>query len=150
MTCSPYNTCFEFLKQKNKIVSFSDKKSGTRYVYENDAQDELTKYIVDNCLIVDDGLKCDFLLLNCDKRISYFIELKGSDLIKAVGQIDRSIDILYKDFEGFSVEARIVLTRVNTTDLKNTKLIRLEGRLRKLNGKLIKKTRLLSEKNIGN
>ncbi len=147
MACKPYENCFEFIEQKNKIVTCIDTKSRTKYVYENDSLDTLSKYRVDGCLINDDDSKCDFLLLNCTKEISYFIELKGSDLIKAVEQIDRSINVLHKDFKEYSVEARIVLTRVNTTDLKSTKLIRLESKLKKLNGKLIKQTRQLTEKN---
>jgi hypothetical protein len=147
MACKPYENCFEFVDQKNKIVSFSDRKSKTKYIYENDSFDSLTKYRVDGCLINDEDFKCDYLLLNCTKEVSYFVELKGSDLIKAIEQIDRSIDILHKDFEEYAVEARIVLTRVNTTDLKSTKLIKLEGRLKKLNGKLIKQTRQLIERN---
>ncbi len=147
MACKPYENCFEFTEQKNKIVTFSDKSSRTKYIYENDSLDELSKYYVDGCLINDEYSKCDFLLLNGTKEISYFIELKGSDLVKAVEQIDRSIDILHKDFKAFSVEARIVLTRVNTIELKSAKLIRLESKLKKLNGKLIKQTRQLTEKN---
>lgn len=147
MACKPYENCFEFAEQKNKIVTFTDVRSSTKYIYENDSLDELTKYRVDGCLINDDNSKCDYLLLNCTKEVSYFVELKGSDLTKAVEQIDRSIDILHKDFKEYSVEARIVLTRVNTTDLKSTKFIRLERKLKSLNGKLIKKTRLLTEKN---
>lgn len=147
MACKPYENCFEFVEQKNEIVTFTDERSKTEYIYINSSLDELTKYRVDGCLINDDNSKCDYLLLNCTKEISYFVELKGSDLIKAVEQIDRSRDILHKDFKEYSVEARIVLTRVNTTDLKSTKLIRLESKLKKLNGKLIKKTRQLTEKN---
>lgn len=147
MACKPYERCFEFAKQKNKIVTCTDAKSSTKYIYENDSLDELTKYRIDGCLIADDNSKCDYLLLNCTKQVSYFVELKGSDLIKAVEQIDRSIDILHKEFKEYSVEARIVLTRVNTTDLKSTKLIRLQAKLKKLNGKLMQRTRELTEKN---
>lgn len=147
MACKPYKNCFEFAEQKNKIVTFADKKSSTKYIYENDSLDTLSKYRVDGCLIKDDDSKCDYLLLNCTKEVSYFVELKGSDLIKGVEQIVRSIDMLHKDFKGYSVEARIVLTRVNTIDLKSTKLIRLESKLKKLNGKLIKQTQQLIEKN---
>lgn len=147
MPCNPYENCFEFIKQKNKIVTCSDKKSSTKYIYENNSLDELSKYFVDGCLVADEGSKCDFLLLNCSKKISYFIEMKGSDLIKAVEQIDRSIDLLHKDFNKYSVHARIVLTRVNTTDLKNTKLIKLESKLKKLNGKLIKHSGQLTDIN---
>lgn len=147
MACKPYENCLEFAEQKNKIVTCTDRKFSTKYIYENDSLDTLSKYRVDGCLIKDEDTKCDYLLLNCTKEVSYFVELKGSDLIKAVEQIDRSIDILHKDFKEYSVEARIVLTRVNTTDLKSTKLIRLESKLKKLNGKLIKRTRQLTEKN---
>jgi hypothetical protein len=147
MACKPYESCFEFAEENKKIVVCKDVKSSTKYIYQNDSLDILSKYKVDGCLIDDEDSKCDFLLLNCTKEISYFLELKGSDLIKAVEQIDRSINLLHKDFKGYSVEARIVLTRVNTTDLKSSKLIRLESRLKKLNGKLIKQTRQLTERN---
>jgi hypothetical protein len=147
MACKPYDECFEFAGENKKIVVFEDTKSKTKFLYKNDSKDILTKYSVDRCLIKDNNSKCDYLLLNCTKKISYFIELKGSDLIKAVEQIDRSITVLHQDFNDYTVEARIVLTRVNTTDLKSSKLISLERRLKKLNGKLIKQTRQLTEKN---
>jgi len=147
MSCKPYDKCFDFVELKKEKVSFTDKNSKTKYIYENSAADTLSMYEVDGCLIKDNGCKCDFLLLNCTKKISYFIELKGSDLMRAIEQIERSIDVLHKDFKDYSVEARIVLTRVNTTDLKSIKLIKFENKLKKLNGKLLKQTRELVEKN---
>jgi hypothetical protein len=147
MTCTPFNHCFDFANQNRPIVTFSDRKSATTFTYENRSLDCLTKYRVDGCLINDAGCKCDYLLLNCSREKSYFIELKGSDLIKAVEQVDRSIDILHQQIINFTVEVRIVLTRVNTTDLRNTKFIKLEKRVKQLNGKLIKQTRQLVEIN---
>lgn len=147
MFCQPYEVCFEFSKQKVKIGSCTDQKSSTKYLYRNNSLDELTKYQIDGCLILDDSSKCDYLLMNCTKKIAYFIELKGSDLIKAIEQIDQTVDRLSKDIEDYTIEARIVLTRVNTIDLKNSKLIRLEKKLRKYKGKLIKKSKLLTEIN---
>ncbi len=107
----------------------------------------LSEYIVDGCLISDDKPKCDFLLLNCTKKIAYFVEIKGSDLSRAIEQIDRSIDLLHKDFQEFSVEARIILTRVNTVDLRSSKFIRLEKKLKKYGGGLIKQSREMTEQN---
>ncbi len=147
MSCTPYDKCFDFIKERRKMVTCTDSRSPSKYIYENTSLDELSKYQIDGCLITDDGSKCDFLLLNCSKETAYFIELKGSDLIKAIEQISRSIDLLHRDFNTYSVEARIVLTRVNTTDLKNTQVIKLEKRLKKLNGKLKKQSRQLSEPN---
>jgi len=126
-------------------VSFKDKGHSTEYRYNNQSSNHLAKYRVDGGLISDDGAKCDFLLLNCEQKLSYFIELKGSDIIRAIEQIDRSIDKLKTDLPNFAFFARIVLSRVNTIDLKNTKFLKLEKKLNSLNGNLKKKTRLLEE-----
>jgi hypothetical protein len=145
--CKPFNKCFDFHHQKIAIVTFTDKRSSTTFVYRNNSLDDLTKYKVDGCLIADDGAKCDCLLLNCDNKKCYFIELKGSDLIRAVEQIDRALDILVNHLHEFSVEARIVLTRVNTIDLRSSKYLKLEKRIKKLNGELKKQSRQMTEIN---
>ncbi len=147
MNCKPFVHCFDFINQKHAIVVFSDRRSATTFIYENRNSDSLSKYRIDGCLITDNGAKCDYLLLNCNKSISYFIELKGSDLIRAVDQIDRSIDLLIDSLTDFTVFARIVLTRVNTTDLKSAKYLRLEKRIQGLGGNLKKQCRQMTEMN---
>ncbi|GEN76694.1 hypothetical protein [Chryseobacterium hagamense] len=147
MSCKPFETCFEFVKEKHSIVSFRDKKSSTKYIYKNNKKDELSKYRIDGCIINDNGSKCDYILINCTKKKVFFIELKGSDLVKAIEQIDRSLDLLLSYFEDYTIEARIVLTRVNTVDLKDIKLLKLENRIKNLKGQLIKQTRQLDETN---
>ena len=96
-------------------------------------------------MIADNDAKCDFLLLNCEQKQSYFIELKGSDLIRAIEQIDKSIDKLKNELLGFSFFARIVVSRINTIDLKSTKLLSLEKKVKLLKGNLKKSSRLLEE-----
>ncbi|NBP68858.1 MAG: hypothetical protein EBR30_20195 [Cytophagia bacterium] len=145
MSCEPFKNCSEFTSDKRATVTCSDKKSSTTYIYNNPNSDRLSKYRVDGCLINDNSAKCDYLLLNCDKSKSYFIELKGSDLIRAVEQIDRSIDLLEHALADYSVSARIVVTRVNTLDLKNTKYIKLERKVKNLNGDLKKQSRQMTE-----
>ena len=147
MPCQPFSTCFEFVNQQHATVVCSDHKSTTNFIYDNRSSDELTKYRIDGCLIADAGAKCDFLLLNCTKNESFFIELKGSDLIRAVEQIDRSIDMLLSSVNDFSINARIVLTRVNTTDLRNTKYLKLEKKIKRLRGNLKKQSRQMTEVN---
>ena len=145
--CKPYDKCFEFVSERRKLVICTDKKSSTKYKYDNTAEDELSKYNVDGCLLPENVPKCDFLLLNCTKKMAYFIELKGSDLINAVEQVEKTIDRLRNDLDTFSIHARIVLTRVNTMDLKNSKLLRLEKKVKKLKGSLRKSSCLLEDKN---
>lgn len=147
MPCQPFRNCFEFVNQQRATVVCSDQKSATCFIYENRSSDALTKYRIDGCLIADEGAKCDFLLLNCTKNESFFIELKGSDLIRAVEQIDRSIDLLLNSVNDFSINARIVLTRVNTIDLRNTKYLKLEKRIQRLGGNLKKQSRQMTEVN---
>jgi hypothetical protein len=147
MSCKPFDKCFDFENQNQAIVTCTDRGSSTTFIYYNNSLDALTKYRIDGCLISDNGAKCDYLLLNCKKKKSYFIELKGSDLLRAVEQIDRSIDILLEHLNEFSIEGRIVLTRVNTIDLRNSKYLKLEKRIRNLNGELKKQSRQMNETN---
>ena len=148
MPCQPFPDCFDFANQQHATVVCSDRKSATKYIYDNKSSDSLTKYRVDGCLIADAGAKCDSLLLNCTKKKSFFIELKGSDLIRAVEQIDRSVDLLLSSLTDFSINARIVLTRVNITDLRNTKYLKLEKKIQRLNGNLKKQSRQMTEINL--
>jgi len=147
MDKTTYENCAEFVREKREKVIFKDKKSKIEYRYENDALDELSKYKVDDCLITGDCERCDFLLENYTKKYLYFIELKGSDLIKAVEQIACSLSLICKDFEGYIVHARIVLTRINITDLKNTRLIKLQKKMNEFNGELKYKSKQYIEKN---
>ena len=142
--CKVFKNHCNFHHEQRPIVTCKDKGSKVKYIYKNKDSNYLSIYRVDGGLI-DNGAKCDYLLLNCEKQQSYFIELKGSDLSHAIDQIDRSINILKNDLSGFAFFARIVLTRVNTTDLIDPKLIRLERKVNGLNGNLKKQTGLLEE-----
>jgi hypothetical protein len=143
--CKSFSNNFEFQHDKRPVVSFKDKGHPTEYKYINQSASHLAKYRVDGGLISDSDAKCDFLLLNCEQKQSYFIELKGSDIIRAVEQIDRSIDMLKDKLSDFAFFARIVLTRVNTIDLKSSRLIKLEKKVKSLQGNLKKQSRLLEE-----
>jgi len=143
--CRAFENHSEFQHERRAVVPCVDKGRRTKYVYNNQSSDFLSKYRVDGGLIADDGAKCDYLLLNCEEKQSYFIELKGSDIIHAVEQVDRSIDLLKGRLSDFSVFARIVLTRVNTHDLNHLKLKSLEKKVKALKGDLKKQSRLLED-----
>jgi len=141
---NPFSKCEEFVNEKRSIVVAKDNASGTAYRYYNQSNNSLSKFRIDNCLVVKES-KCDWLLLNCDTCQSFFIELKGSDLIKAVEQIDSAITKLLPNLTGYSVNARIVLTRVNIHDLIKIKYLRLKKRVEALNGSLLKQSQLMEE-----
>jgi hypothetical protein len=71
---------------------------------------------IDNCIIGNEQMKCDYLYINCDDMKLYFIELKGSRKLKAIKQILMTlnkfkINKFYKDSK--SVCAYIVSSVVN-------------------------------------
>ncbi len=134
--------CLVFFDER-KIINVEE--NSRRFVGLNTKQKSFALYCVDGCIIVE-GQKCDYLLLNCSELIAYFIELKGSDLIHAVRQINTTLNHLLSDLEDFTkINARIVLTKVNTPDLKSSDLIKLERRIRLLGGTLGYKAKVLSE-----
>lgn len=145
--CKPFDSHFDFQHERRAIVVCEDKGSKTKYICDNQSKNYLSKYRVDGGLINDAGAKCDFLILNCNKHKSFFIELKGSDIIRAIEQIDRSIDLIKNNLDDFSVFARIVLTRVNTIELKDIKYLKLEKKVKLLNGDILQQTRRLEEVN---
>lgn len=122
-------------EKKNK-----DKKNICIYIAELGSPRRIVVYKVDDCLIGEGEEKCDFLILDCDRRAAYFLELKGSDLFKAISQLDASLDrllpTLKSSMPGVSVHARIAISRVNKADLKDSKYKKFEKKIRFYGGTL--------------
>ena len=76
--------------------------------------------------------------------MAYLVELKGSDLLKAVKQIDASLNALRLQ-EELAINARIVLTRVNSIALRDTQYLRLKKRMKSLGGSLKQQTQQMQE-----
>ena len=136
----------DFRHDNRDIVSIKEKKSTYKYYNKNNQiLNHLAQYRVDGRLISDDGKKCDYLLLNCERKQAFFIELKSSDLLDAIKQITRNIEALKDRLRGFSIFARIALTRVNTADFRYPEYTRLQKKVESLNGNLVQTSRLLEE-----
>ena len=56
----------------------------------------------------DPSPRCDYLLLNDESRTSYYIELKGSDLVKAIEQIENTVSMISPSISEYTVFRRIV------------------------------------------
>ncbi|MBB6004945.1 hypothetical protein [Arcicella rosea] len=142
LTTNLSEQCVEF-NDTRRIAVFKDDKESREFIVNNLRNKSLKKYRVDNCLI-SEGEKCDYLLVVEDEKL-YFIELKGSDLIKAVSQINTSLDKLLSSFSHNAVNGIIVLSKVNTPDLRDTRLIKLSKRLKELNGTLVYGSKKMEE-----
>lgn len=118
----------------NPIITAAEKKS--KYTLNNPQRWEVCKISVDGC-VIDSNLeyKCDYLFLSCqDTSKAFFVELKGSDLIHAIDQVDKSIDRLLVNLGGYAINARIVLTRVQSPDIRTPKYKKFHQKIKQLGG----------------
>ena len=139
-----YEACLDFNDGRSKAV-FKDRGSGlSKFNAINQASKTIMGLRVDDCLIKE-GAKCDYLLIIEAEKKLYFIELKGSDLVKAVDQISTTLDKLLPSIDHKIVNGRIVLSKVNAPDIKDSRLLKLRQRLKQLNGTLEYKSILMEE-----
>jgi hypothetical protein len=126
---------------KNTIVARGKK---TEFIMKNKSRKLVWKYIVDECLLISkrNEEKCDFLFDIREEKIAYFIECKGSDVLKAVKQIDSTVSILRLSFTDYILKGRIISTKVYSPDIRTSQYIKLRE---KLNGNLETKNITLTE-----
>ena len=128
---------------RNNPVVVREKKS--RYRLENPTSKEICKTRIDNCYI-NQGKRCDWLVVDCEAANAYFVELKGADFRHAIRQIISTIDHIGSDLDGFSLFARVVFTRSPTPFLRNIPdVLKLKKRLKKRGGDLRMETNLCVE-----
>lgn len=122
---------------RDKILTGSGAKT-TYKIFNHPDRYQLSKIIVDDCLLktLDRSEKCDYLFLVKETNQAYFIECKGSDVLKAVGQLDATVNILEKELKDHSFFGRIIATRTYSPDIKDK---RYKDLYKKLKGNLITK-----------
>lgn len=73
---------------KDSIIKFEENRRKISFL--NPFAVMYKKVMVDGCAIKE-GLKCDNLLTSGDEREEYFVELKGTDVIHAIAQLEETI-----------------------------------------------------------
>ncbi|MGL4582355.1 MAG: hypothetical protein ACRCVU_05175 [Flavobacterium sp.] len=81
-------------KETDSRSKFVFQENGRKLTLVNKNKVESTKIKVDGCHIKNDTA-CDFMLVT--EVVDCYIELKGQDLSKALGQIIETINVLGKD-----------------------------------------------------
>lgn len=95
-----------------KLIKVAE--NGRSFSIRNVARRHITLVKVDGCAITT-GERCDFMFL-ADRGKELFVELKGSDIKKALSQITRSIGELTQIAEKSNRTAVIVSSRVPAED----------------------------------
>lgn len=101
----------------DRCVEFSDERSmpsvsekGKTFTLDNRESRIGVRCIkVDDCVFMSiDGKKCDYIFEVSNRSRVYFIELKGSDIVKAISQLLETIEKLKIEFVGWNMEAHVV------------------------------------------
>lgn len=93
-------------KRQKRIVSKEKRSSHTAV---NEKRQLVRQYLIDGDVIEDKHvIKCDYLVLNDEKKAAYFIELKGSKVVHAIEQIEETAKRLRPCLQGYQFYYRIV------------------------------------------
>ena len=122
--------CLKF-RDNRPVAVISEKQKEIRFI--NDKRKKLSSYHIDGCLIKN-GMRCDFLLLVEEDKNAFFIELKGSELKKAIQQIENSINLLICNLAGYRILARIIIGHVSSPQVGSSYELKLKKRLKQLKG----------------
>ena len=134
-TCKPYRagTHLTFISTENKCT----------HQGENVSRQYIRQFKIDGDVFTSgDMQRCDFLLLNDDKKTSYYIELKGSDLPKAIAQIDNTVAMISPFLPGYKIFRRIVY-RTGTHKIRDSRVVQWQSKHSK--SVLIKERKLEEE-----
>ena len=91
---------------------------------------------------IENGSRCDYLLINEEKRRAYLIELKGSDLVKAVQQLETTERTLKQELSAYNLQYRIVANKCKTQEIRSSAYRKYQLRWK---GKLVQKTGFIEE-----
>ncbi|MBF0459333.1 MAG: hypothetical protein HQK99_15695 [Nitrospirae bacterium] len=116
MSCDTFKSHKCSKCDNRKIIVVEQKRS--KYTLTNEPEKYICKIDVDGCLVTE-GMRCDYLVINCEDNVAYCVELKGKNLSHAIEQITQSIKLLSDKLTDCKINARIVLTKVTTPTSKN-------------------------------
>lgn len=110
-------------KERAPIISSKDKHESQTHIARNKDASLVTHYRVDG-VIIKSGNKCDFLLINEDKKTAYLIELKGSDLSWAAKQLQATEQALSEQLAPYQLQYRIVANKCRTSEIETAEFKR--------------------------
>ena len=132
---------YDSLCERNAKIIVSRDVGDREHRGNNTRQCYVTHYRVDGVIIAD-GLRCDFILMNEDDKKAYLIELKGSKLSYAAQQLEATAKALKSGLDGYALRYRIVSSRSKTQQIESADFKRYRERWKKT---LIYKTNLIEE-----
>lgn len=118
---------------QRKIVTIDDQGSPSIYKFHNDNNMTISVLAYDDVNKQTEGKQTDKLMLVCEKKYIFMVELKGSDFDKAVKQLLETFKRLEADFKDWCFFGRISLTHSRNIKANTTNEIRLKAYFAKHN-----------------
>ena len=116
-------------RRSGTYAEFVSSENGCKHIGRNVSGHEIRQFKSDGEVIAKnaDTVRCDYLLLNDEAKRAYYIELKGSDLEKAIQQIDATVRMLQDSLTGYATYRRIIYFS-GTTDIKGSAVQRWKAK----------------------
>ena len=116
-------------RRSGTYAEFVSSENGCKHIGRNVSGHEIRQFKIDGEVIAKnaDTVRCDYLLLNDEAKRAYYIELKGSDLEKAIQQIEATVRMLQDSLTGYATYRRIIYFS-GTTDIKGSAVQRWKAK----------------------
>lgn len=121
-------------ERQSKIVSQDrESRNPCKHIAVNKDRSRVVQYQLDGQVFTGHEQRCDFLVMNQDKKSAYLIELKGSNVLHTMDQVLSAENLLKEDLVGYSVFYRIIY-RSRTQEVRKSRIIRWKEKEGKRNG----------------
>ena len=124
MNINDYTPC-----RSGTYAEFVSSENGCKHIGRNVSGHKIRQFKIDGEVIAKnaDTIRCDYLLLNDEAKRAYYIELKGSDLEKAIQQIEATVRMLQDSLTGYATYRRIIYFS-GTTDIRGSAVQRWKAK----------------------
>ena len=117
----PLNGYSSLCEERQRIIVSRDKRTRREHRAVNPDSCHVSQYNIDGNVVSDSSIRCDYLVMNEDRRNAYLIELKGSDIEHALDQLEVTAERLQKQLQGYCIRYRLVCSRVRTQAIRSIK-----------------------------
>jgi len=130
----------EFCDKRLEVLC---KEQGIKYTLINNTRHKIAKIKVDGGVFPttdrtpNEHKKCDYLLVDCDAFWGILVELKGTDCLVAIEQINMTLDLTKNHLNKHRIQqvhGRIVLRSTKHTDRTSSQRKQLDKKLKKFFG----------------
>lgn len=115
----PLNGYTSLCNERAAIITSKDNGGPQTHIGYNRKSAMVTHYKIDG-VVITQGNKCDYLLMNEETKTAYLIELKGSDLCWAAKQLDATAKTLAHELLGYTLQYRIVANKCKTQEIESS------------------------------